>query len=278
MLSAKDLISRNSDIPTKDIRKLIAKVKNISYEKVAFDADSVHLNDEEFELFQKLLARYRNDEPISKILNRRGFWKYDFYVNADVLDPRPETELIIEIVLRQFDASEKLNFLDIGTGSGCILLSLLGEFKNSIGTGIDISEKAIAVARKNQQRLNIKNANFENVSWNDFAPLNQFDVIVSNPPYIRTADISSLDKNVREYDPLLALDGGKTGLKPYREISALAKHWLKPNGYIVFEVGYDQAQDVSEILKANGYSSIQIAKDLAGIDRVVYGKTKNANL
>ncbi|MCR5225285.1 MAG: peptide chain release factor N(5)-glutamine methyltransferase [Alphaproteobacteria bacterium] len=256
----------------KDIRKLIAKVKNLSYEKVAFDADSVFLNTEEQEQFQQLLARYRNDEPISKILNSRGFWKYDFFVNEDVLDPRPETELIIETVLTLFNTSEKLNFLDIGTGSGCILLSLLGEFENSAGTGIDISEKAIAVARKNQQKLNIKNANFENVSWNNFASSKQFDVIVSNPPYIRTSEIASLDKNVRKYDPLLALDGGETGLRPYQEISALATHWLKPNGYIIFEVGYNQAQAVSEILESNGYTSIQIAKDLAEIDRIVYAR------
>ena len=272
MLSSKDLIARNSDAPVKDIRKLIAKVKNLSYEKVAFDADSVFLNTEEQEQFQQLLARYRNDEPISKILNSRGFWKYDFFVNEDVLDPRPETELIIETVLTLFNTSEKLNFLDIGTGSGCILLSLLGEFENSAGTGIDISEKAIAVARKNQQQLNTKNANFKNVSWNNFAPSKQFDVIVSNPPYIRTSEIASLDKNVREYDPLLALDGGETGLKPYQEISALATHWLEPNGYIIFEVGYDQAQAVSEILESNGYTSIQTAKDLAGVDRVVYAR------
>ena len=272
MLSAKDVIARNPEIRVKDLRMLIAKVKELSYGKVAFDADSVYLNDEEFELFQQLLARYRNDEPISKILNSKGFWKYDFYVNEDVLDPRPETELIIETVLKQFDVTEKLNFLDIGAGSGCILLSLLGEFKNSVGTGIDISEKAIAVARKNQQRLNIKNANFENVSWNDFAPSTQFDVIVSNPPYIRTADIPSLDKNVREYDPLLALDGGETGLQPYQEITSLAKNWLKPNGIIVFEVGYNQAQDVRKILESNEYNSVQIAKDLAGIERVVCGR------
>ncbi len=272
MLSSKDLIARNSDVPVKDIRKLIAKVKNLSYEKVAFDADSVFLNTEEQEQFQQLLARYRNDEPISKILNSRGFWKYDFFVNEDVLDPRPETELIIETVLTLFNTSEKLNFLDIGTGSGCILLSLLGEFENSAGTGIDISEKAIAVARKNQQKLNIKNANFENVSWNNFASSKQFDVIVSNPPYIRTSEIASLDKNVRKYDPLLALDGGETGLRPYQEISALATHWLKPNGYIIFEVGYNQAQAVSEILESNGYTSIQIAKDLAEIDRIVYAR------
>ena len=257
MLSAKDVIAQNSDIPAKDIRQLIAKVKNISYEKVAFDADSVFLTSKEEEKIQQLLARYRNDEPISKILNSKGFWKYDFFVNKDVLDPRPETELIIETVLNQFDITEKLNFLDIGTGSGCILLSLLGEFKNSIGVGIDISEKAIAVARKNQQQLNIQNADFANVS---------------NPPYIRTADIPSLDKNVREYDPLLALDGGETGLKPYHEISALAKNWLKPNGLIVLEVGYDQAQDFCRILESNGYNSVKTAKDLANIDRVVYGR------
>ena len=272
MLSARNLIAQNSDVSAKDIRSLIAKVKNISYEKVAFDADSVFLNAEEQKQLQQLLARYRNDEPISKILNSRGFWKYDFFVNEDVLDPRPETELIIETALKLFNTSEKLNFLDIGTGSGCILLSLLGEFKNSVGLGIDISGKAIAVARQNQQRLNIQNVNFENVSWNNFSPSCQFNVIVSNPPYIRTSEIASLNKNVREYDPLLALDGGETGLKPYQEISALATHWLKPNGIIVFEVGYDQSQAVSEILESNGYNSIQTAKDLAGIERVVHGR------
>lgn len=253
----------------KDLRLIIAHVKKTSYEQIALYADKVDLDDSDLTSFEELLARYKSGAPISKILNIRGFWKHDFFVNEFVLDPRPETELIIEEVLKRFNTEDEFKFLDVGTGSGCILLSLLSEFKNSYGIGIDISPEAIQVALRNQEKLHITNAEFLNIGWNDFR--GSVDIIVSNPPYIRTQDIATLDVSVREYDPIIALDGGLSGLRSYEEISSLAKQWISPGGYIFFEVGYDQAKDVADILAQCGYTSIEISKDLAGIDRLVSG-------
>lgn len=253
----------------KDLRLIIAHVKKTSYEQIALYADQVDLDDSDLTSFEELLVRYKSGAPISKILNIRGFWKHDFFVNEFVLDPRPETELIIEEVLKRFNTEDEFKFLDVGTGSGCILLSLLSEFKNSYGIGIDISPEAIQVALRNQEKLHITNAEFLNIGWNDFR--GSVDIIVSNPPYIRTQDIATLDVSVKEYDPIIALDGGLSGLRSYEEISSLAKQWISPGGCIFFEVGYDQAKDVADILTQRGYTSIEISKDLAGIDRLVSG-------
>ena len=200
------------------------------------------------------------------------------------MDPRPETELIIEEVIAQFNnINESFNFLDIGAGSGCILLSILSELKKSNGIGIDISKSAIDVAEKNKNKLKIKNATFLNISWNEiFSFLERkeinIDVIVSNPPYIRTADIDFLDENVKNFDPHIALDGGEDGLSAYKEICYVAKNILRKNQkrteekYIFLEVGYDQAEYVKKILEENEFFNIAFSKDLSGINRVVIAR------
>ncbi|MDR2780955.1 MAG: peptide chain release factor N(5)-glutamine methyltransferase [Holosporaceae bacterium] len=249
----------------KELRRMIAKIKNISYEETVFE--DIHLTSQENYLLQSMLERYHNGEPLSKILNCRAFWEHDFFINGDVLDPRPETEILIEMILERFDRQSEINFLDIGTGSGCILLSLLQEYKNAHGTGIDVSSSAINVAKHNQKKFGIENANFIECDWKDFFCDEKIDVIVSNPPYIRSCDISSLDENVRSYDPLLALDGGESGLDAYFSIAQLAKRWLKPNGCIFLEVGYDQMSSVSSILQSNNFKIFEIKKDYSDINR-----------
>jgi release factor glutamine methyltransferase len=256
-------------INARDLRRMIAKIKNISCEKVIFDAKNVHLSAEEDRVLQNMLERYNKNEPLSKILNCRPFWKHDFFVNGDVLDPRSETEILIEMVLEKFDSPSSLNFLDVGTGSGCILLSLLHEYKNAHGIGIDISSGAINVAKYNLEKLGIERADFIESDWNFFCCKEKIDAVVSNPPYIRSGDINFLDENVRNYDPALALDGGESGLDAYISISESAKRWLKVGGSIFFEVGYDQATDVSVILQSKGFEAIEIRKDYSGIARVV---------
>jgi len=272
--SASSIISEygGANSSLKDLRRIIAKVKNVGYEQILFNGDRIFLDETEVLLFVGMLARYHNNEPISKIINSRSFWKHDFFVNSDVLDPRSETELIIEMILEQFSTSAALNFLDIGTGSGCILLSLLHEYKNAHGVGIDACPKAVEVARHNQERLSINNGNFIAVNWKDFSSEILFDVVVSNPPYIKTDDISNLGENVKNYDPLLALDGGVSGLEAYVSISSILKNILKPNGVILFEVGYDQAESVAQIMQDNGFEITAVRKDLSGIDRVVAAK------
>jgi release factor glutamine methyltransferase len=216
-----------------------------------------------------MLERYRNHEPVSKIINHRAFWNGDFFVNGSVFDPRPETELIIEMVLSKFDQRDNLNFLDVGTGSGCILLSLLGEYEHSKGIGLDISPEAVEIAKYNQKKSEIKNANFILMDWRNFEGQQEFDVVVSNPPYIKTKDILLLDVNVRDYDPPVALDGGITGLDAYISILSLAAKWLKPKGLIFLEIGCGQLQDVSEIMESNGFKVCEVRKDMGGVDRII---------
>ncbi|MDR1235813.1 MAG: peptide chain release factor N(5)-glutamine methyltransferase [Holosporaceae bacterium] len=256
-------------ISARDRQRMIAKIKNVSREKVFFDPENVHLNEEEERLLQDMTERYNKDEPLSKILNCRSFWKHDFFVNGDVLDPRPETEILIEAVLKRFGVQSSLNFLDVGTGSGCILLSLLHEYKNSRGIGIDISPGAIDVAKHNREKFEIKNADFRASDWKDFRCEGEIDIVVSNPPYIKTGDLNSLDRNVRNYDPLPALDGGETGLDAYVSICESAKGWLKPGGSIFFEIGRGQEIDVSAILRSKDFEIIEIRKDYGGIARIV---------
>jgi release factor glutamine methyltransferase len=251
------------------MRRMIAKIKNVRCDEIAFYPQNMHLDGAEESLFLEMLDRHGNNEPLSKILNSRSFWNHEFFVNAQVLDPRPETELMIEMILSRFDAQSCLNFLDVGTGSGCILLSLLHEYKNSHGVGVDISLDAIEVAKRNQKILGIQNADFLATDWSNFYAEEKFDVVVGNPPYVKTGDIPKLDENVRNYDPLLALDGGADGLAAYASIAACVKRWLAPSGLIFLEIGYDQAKSVPKILQSNGLEVVEIKKDLSGIDRII---------
>lgn len=267
--------TRERTVYARDIRRMISHIKSLSYEDVFFNGATIFLTPEEYDRFLDMIHRYENSTPISKIIHRKSFWRHDFFVNEDVLDPRPETELIVETVLQHFNMNDKLRFIDLGTGSGCILLSLLHEFKKSTGVGIDVSPKAIDVATRNQELLNIDRATFVSADWNDQSKFmgespDLFDVVVSNPPYIRTDDIASLDENVRKYDPMVALDGGSGGLDAYVRIVAISRYLLKENGMIFLEVGYDQADDIISLLETNGYQSISKAKDINGIDRVVF--------
>ncbi|MDR1551505.1 MAG: peptide chain release factor N(5)-glutamine methyltransferase [Holosporaceae bacterium] len=278
MNSVGDLIlkyGRDSEKTARDLRRVIAKIKGVGYEKIIADPTNIFLTKKEESLFIAMLDRYRKCEPISKILNKRSFWNSEFFINQHVLDPRPETELIIEMVLAHFDKSSSLDFLDLGTGSGCILLSLLSEYKKSRGIGIDISQKAIEVAEFNRRKMGVLSAKFIEADWNSFTigKINKkekkFDVIVSNPPYIKTSDIPGLEPNVRENDPLLALDGGVDGLEAYAAILPHIEEWLKPEGLAFFEVGHTQVPEISKILRNNDLSVLGIGTDMNGIDRVI---------
>jgi release factor glutamine methyltransferase len=182
----------------------------------------------------------------------------------------------VESALEFFRPKEFIKILDIGTGCGCILLSLLAEFKNAFGIGLDISAKALEVAKFNQKLLAIENASFLHIDWNRFADERfqkdvPFDMIVSNPPYIKSADIDLLDEDVKNYDPTIALDGGEDGMQAFREIATMAGKILSKNGMIFFEIGYCQEESVSNILKKNGIDQLCIKKDHAGIARVIGG-------
>ncbi len=222
------------------------------------------ISDDELQLFIK---RRLAGEPVAKIIGKKGFWKDEFIVSKDVLDPRPDSETLIEAVLSKFpNKTEPLRILDLGTGSGCLLLSLLGEYKNATGIGLDISEKALEIARQNAHTCRVTFVQRD--MRKDLSDLGRFDIMVSNPPYIPTVEIQTLDKDVKEYDPLLALDGGADGLDFYR---ALAKQHLAPTLFI--EIGKDQENQIIPLFEQQGWKFVQSWKDLGGITRVLYFTT-----
>ena len=254
--------------PAKILRKFIGKIKNVSYSKVMFHADEINLSKKEISQLSEMINRYESREPISKILNEREFWKSKFFVDRHVLDPRPETEIILERSLELFDKNQKFDFLDIGTGSGCILLSLAKEFPYSHGIGIDISPEAMRVAKFNKENLKITNTDIQLSDWNKFHSEKQFDLIVSNPPYIKSDDIQNLDENVKNFDPILALDGGSSGLLAYEQLSSMIKTLLKPEGILLLEIGIDQHDSIKEIFETKGFHLKNTLRDLQGIPRI----------
>ena len=275
MINFKDYAKR---CPMKVLRLFIAKIKNLSGSEIVLHINDFEFSTHEVEQLENFVSRYESHEPVSKILNKREFWDSEFFVNEDVLDPRPETEIIIEQTLKLFEKNKSFDFIDIGTGSGCILLSIAKEFPKSRGIGIDISEKAVAVALKNKSDLRVENVEIKKVGWNDFYPQKKFDLIVSNPPYIKTAEIFDLDDSVKNFDPYIALDGGKSGLKAYEDLSVLMRNWLKPNGKILLEIGFDQHDDVKNIFESKGYFLKNSYLDLQKIRRVLeFSLNSNSN-
>jgi release factor glutamine methyltransferase len=231
-----------------------------------------HANDElpDEAAFAALIDRRLKREPVSHILGRREFWSLDFTVTRDTLAPRPDSETLIEAVLAELpDRSRPLSLLDLGTGTGCLLLSLLSELPAARGTGIDLNPDTLAVAKGNAERLGLGGrAEFILSDW--WRNLSgRHDVILSNPPYIPSGEIGGLDPEVAEFEPLGALDGGADGLDAYRLLAAGAGNFLAEQGVIAFEVGAGQAPDVAALLREAGFSIREVRKDLAGIERCV---------
>ncbi len=222
-----------------------------------------------------LLARRLQNEPVSQIVGEKDFWKDTFIVSRDVLTPRADSETVIETLLRHHnDKDAVLRILDLGTGSGCLLLSVLREYPNALGMGVDRSEAALEIAQQNLEALKMEErAVMMRSDWFSNV-LGTYDVVISNPPYIPTADITGLDADVRSYEPHGALDGGADGLDCYRSILSHVKPFMKPQALLLLEVGAGQADDVAALGVAQGFSLIEISTDLAGIARVVALQTE----
>ncbi|MBR5598672.1 MAG: peptide chain release factor N(5)-glutamine methyltransferase [Alphaproteobacteria bacterium] len=230
------------------------------------------INDDEEKKVKDALFRRINHEPLDKIIGEKEFYKFSFKVNSNVLSPRPDTEILVESALSLMDDETKYRIIDFGTGSGCILLSLIKDKQNISGIGIDISSEALEVAKYNALKLDVfDRVDFYNKSWNNLdCNIGQFDFILSNPPYIPYNEFLLLDKEVRDFDPKISLIGeGEDGLNCYKEIAKIAPKFLKNNGYILLEVGYNQAKKVADIFSDNGFQLIDIVKDLADINRCV---------
>lgn len=220
--------------------------------------------------FERLIQRRMAGEPVSRIRGWRDFYGRRFIVTPDVLDPRPETELLVEQGLARLPAGGRV--LDLGVGSGCILVSVLAERGDAGGVGVDLSPKALDVARRNAEALGVSDrVALIQGSW-DASLEGRFDLVLSNPPYIPEADVGRLAVDVRGYDPRMALTPGGDGLGPYRAILGAMPGWLKAGGCIGFEFGIEQAEPVTILMRQAGLSDIEIHRDLAGIERAAFGR------
>lgn len=225
-----------------------------------------NISNNDFIIFQRLIKKRLKFQPISQIIGERYFWKNKFFINSDVLDPRPDTETLIEHTL---SFGSFFNILDLGTGSGCIILSLLDEYNAAMGIGVDKSKKALNVAQKNAELLNLNDrVKFQLGNWCDGLD-NKFDLIVSNPPYISEKEILGLSNDVINWEPRIALTPEGDGLGAYKNIINGVKNILIPNGRIIFEIGHAQGNEVSNLLKTNNFKEINIVKDINNKDRVV---------
>ena len=253
-------------------RRLVASALAISPAGLFADPDHIVDKQQSFRV-KEMVARMVEHEPLSRILGRREFWGLELTLSAETLDPRPETETVVEAVLRRKpDRYAPLRLLDLGTGTGCLLLALLGEFGTARGVGIDIVEAAVKTAAHNAAKLGFaERAVFLVGDW-AVAVRGSFDVIVANPPYIASGNLRLLPREVADYDPCRALDGGEDGLAPFRAIAPSLSKLLASDGVFVTEVGVHQADAVAAILGARGVRLDGFERDLAGHIRCVVAR------
>ncbi len=227
-----------------------------------------------FDDFNSLIKQRSKGKPIAYLTGKKDFWKNEFDITKDVLIPRPDTELIIEEVLKISKFKRKLNILDIGVGSGCILLSILNEKKNFYGVGIDISKKSFNLSRKNAAKLKLSNRTKFFKSDVDNFSYGKYDLIVSNPPYINQNDLKYLEKDIINFEPRIALNGGLDGLSEIRKVIKKSSELIKVNGKFILEIGFDQKDRVKKILTSKGFYINKILKDYAKNDRCIVSTKK----
>ena len=251
-----------------DAELILSKTINTKREEVLLNINK-KINKKDIYKFKKYLLRRKQKEPIAYILGFKYFWKYKFYVNKSVLIPRPDTELVIEEFLKLVSKNKSIKILDIGTGSGCIVISLIKERPNCIATGIDISIKAINVAKTNAKLHHLENkVNFINIDIDKYKSYN-YDFIISNPPYINSIDYNRLDDDIKFHEPKVALSGGFDGMKDIKKVIIKSKKLLKRNGKLILEIGYKQKDRSIKLLVENGYFINKVSKDLSGNDRCI---------
>lgn len=270
--AAKDRLKEAGiDQPSIDARLMLEVAANVTRTEIVTDPYR-ELTTEQQATLEEYLSRRARREPVSHIIGRKGFWKILLQVNKNVLTPRPETEVIVDEVLKAFPEQMPFSMLDLGVGSGTILLAVLAERPAATGLGVDASAEALAVARDNAASLDLNNrAALMHGDWTAGLGDGGFDVVVSNPPYIPTAVIDTLDPEVRDHEPRLALDGGDDGLDAYRLLAPEILRVLKPGGMFAVEIGHDQSEAVEALFKTAGAQQVKTIKDLSTHDRVVTG-------
>jgi len=270
--TAAELAAAGCTEPRRQARRLIAEALAISPTEL-FGHPDCAVEDWQITRVRAALGRAVAGEPLSRIFAKREFWGLELALSADTLDPRPETETVVEAVLkRRSRRDEPLWFLDLGTGTGCLLLALLAEFPSASGFGIDIAEGAVRTAIGNSILLGVAGrAHFFVGDWANAVSVS-FDVVVANPPYVATAELPSLPAEVRCYDPWRALHGGPDGMRSYRRIAEVAPRLIHDRGMIAVEVGAGQAGTVAALLDLNGLHVNGIDKDLSGVARCVVAR------
>ncbi len=261
-----------------DCRLLLSQILNKT--NTVYTHQEVYISQNQIIEFQTLVKKREEGQPVSRILNRRNFWKREFILDEETLDPRPDSEILIETVTEHYpDNAQLLKILDLGSGSGCLGLSLLEEYGNASIIFVDVSKKSLKIVKRNSHQFRLKGRlKYINLDWHtddwdtkllNFSDKTKFDIIVTNPPYIPSNEIKLLETEVREYDPILALDGGSDGLDAYRSIIPKLKNLLEPNGKIFVEIGKGQENLVSKIGLQNGLLSVGYKKDFSNINRVI---------
>jgi len=260
------LQNKNISCPELELRVLLNKTSVIDKEIIFsnFELSSIDLK-----AFQQAIKRRIKNEPISKIFNEKKFWKYNFFVNKNVLDPRPETELVIEKVLKYFPKkNKKLKILDICTGSGCLAISLSREYRNAIITATDISSEALKVAQINANKL-CKDNEIQFVNCNLIKNIDTYDIIVSNPPYLSELEYKKTKMEIQLFEPKIALMGGIDGLKFYRNIANLLPQILCSTSVVFIEIGYNQGKEVMQIFKKKKIKCLELANDIQQLNRLL---------
>lgn len=263
MLSKADIAEAESDA-----RLLMEYIADTRRERLIIDGNDL-LDEAVVSKLKEAVEKRTKHIPLQYITGMQNFMGLEFEVDENVLIPRMDTEILVEEVLRL--GYSGINVLDMCTGSGCILLSILKYTHDSHGVGVDISEGALNVARKNSERLGIPARFVHSDLFDELADDERYDIIVSNPPYIRSDVIPTLMEEVKDHEPMLALDGSADGLEFYRKITDASRLFLARGGMLFFEIGYDQGEEVSQIMSDAGFKDIRVIKDLAGLDRVVTG-------
>ncbi len=260
--------------PVIDARLLVEAAAGASRAEIIADPYRA-LTADQARVLDDYLTRRERREPISHILGVKGFWKIMLRVTPDVLTPRPDTETLLDAVLPDIPAERRISVLDLGVGSGAILLAILAERPHALGLGVDVSEEALAVARENAANLGLAGrVALLRGDWTSGLAADTFDLVVSNPPYVATGDLAALAPEVRDHEPRLALDGGADGLAAYRALAPQILRVLRPGGAFAVEIGAGQRGAVEDLFRQAGADSLRATRDLAGRDRVVAGSKK----
>ena len=266
---ANEILKKNNIKSSKlDSEILMAQVIKSDRKNIILNLQN-KLNDHSFTYYQNLINQRSSGKPIAYLVGKKDFWKYEFKVSKDVLIPRPDTEVIIEEVLKFSKNKSKLKVLDVGVGSGCILLSILKEKKDFYGTGIDISKKSLELSKINAFNLGLSNRiKFFKTDVDNFN-YGKYDLVISNPPYINQIDLKRLDKGVINFEPKIALNGGLDGLSEIRKVICKSSELIKLKGKLILEIGFDQKEKVKNILRNKGFYINKVIKDYAKNDRCI---------